>query len=400
MARWIAAPLGTSARPNTWASIGDSISAQGALAANSFTGLDESRRSWQAWANTALGQRLEPVVNYSVSGKRTDEMVTEQLPALLAANPKPTYCTVLGGTNDITAGRTPDQIIASLQTIITGLTSVGVRPIVGTITARTGLTATQLGYQMTVNRWIKQTAPTLGAVVVNWAAHLSNADGTPKTDVLADGLHPTVYGASLMGQALADVLRPLLPALDRLPSSNADSPVPNFLTNPMMTGTTGLVSTGGTGPAADGWRITGSAGAAYGATLSKVARTDGIPGEWQQAVITSGSVQIHQRVPASPIRWVVGDVIEAFMEYEHDGLPGATLFQATLEGSGANRSQSLVATGNDTYTGQLGSTPTKGVIRIPKVTVGATTTEVWLVAKVVGGTGTIRFGRAFLGKAL
>lgn len=389
----------TGIRPNTYASIGDSISAQGAPTSNSFSGLDSSRRSWQAWANVALAQRLEPVTSYAVSGKRIDQMLTEQLPQVLASSPRPGYCTVLGGTNDLTAGRTTEQIVTDLQVILTGLIGVGIRPIVGTILPRTGLTSAQTGVQMQVNRWIKQVAPRLGAVVVDWSTSLANADGTPKTNVLADGLHPTVYGASLMGQAFADAMRGLAPAVDRLPASNAESPLPNFLTNPLMLGTTGLVSTGGTGSVADGWRVTGAAGAAYTATLSKVARTDGIPGEWQQAVIASGSVQIHQRVPASPTRWAIGDVLEAFVEFEADAnLSGATRFEATLEGQGANRSQALVAVANDTYTGVVGAVPSRGVIRIPPVTVGASTTEVWLVIRVVGGTGTVRFGRCFLGK--
>lgn len=381
-------------RPNTWAAIGDSLSAQSVIGTNAQGGKESSRRSYHEWANVSLGQRLEPPAVFAVTGKQTDAMVTEQLPQVLDLSPRPAWCTVLGGTNDINNGRTAAQVIASLRELIEGLTGAGIRPIVGTITPRTGFTAGQLADQMQVNRWIKQVVPSLGAIVVDWSPFLANADGTPKTNVLQDGLHQTSYGASLMGQALASALTSAVAPADRLPASNAESPTPNILTNPLLTGTTGTLGTGATGQVATSWF-------GYGGTFSKVARTDGIPGEWQQVVPTADPAQIQMRVTSAMGRWVAGDTLEGFIEYELDAISGATNLEALINGISGASSTALRIIGGDTYTGPLTSIPTRGVIRVPPLTITDPTTEVWLIARVAGttdGTATVRFGRAFMGK--
>lgn len=389
------------ARPNTWASIGDSITAAANHATNSQGGLDGNRRSWQAHANIYLNQRLDPVVNYAVSGTRSDEALNSQLPQVLAMNPRPGYCAVMSGTNDINQGYTDTQVIASLTSIISQLLTANIRPIVGTITPRTGFAGAQITYHHKVNAWLRANVAKLGGILVDWNPILANSDGTPATNVLQDGLHPTPYGAALMGKVFYDAVKNAIPEAPKLPGSNAESPNPVLNTNPLMTGTTGTVASGGTGSAATSFKVAGAGGAAYTAALSKVARTDGVPGDWQQAVISGAtSVQVYQQI-TDLTRFAVGDTVYALIEFESDAdLSAATLFTGTLlaQGSAPRGSSTLTTIAGDTYTGPV-VVPNKGVLRTPNVVIPAGVTELWPLVKVSGGNGTFRVGRVSVLKA-
>lgn len=383
-----------SIRPNTWASIGDSISAR-AAALNGSGGSAVDRRSWQFWTNVILGQRLEPYVTYAVSGKRADEMVTEQLPTVLALSAKPGYCTVLGGTNDLIAGRTDTQIIASLQTIIDGLRGAGIRPVVGTILPRAGLTATQSKYLVRVNAWLRTYAPTVGAILVDWYGALADSAGAPVTNALAsDGIHPTVRGAVLMARAAAVVLSQIIPPVPRLPQSNLESPNPNILSTPMMTGTTGTKWDAGiTGSVATNWISRSSDGAAVTVAASKIVRTD-VPGEWQQLAQTAGAGVMHYQSVTDPTRYTAGDQLYGLVEVECDAdLSSATTFEVSLIGTGGQTSEAPKKVGDDAYSGAI-LAPVSGVYRTPTITAHSGLTDLRLRVQVIGGAATFRIGRA------
>ena len=125
--------------PNTWSSLGDSISARATPALNGGGGYDQDRMAWQHHANVCLGQRLEPVVSYAVSGKKSQQVIDEQLPQVLAS--PTTYCTILVGTNDLNDGLSASDVYTRLAIIIDALVTAGIRPIVGEITPRTGLSS-------------------------------------------------------------------------------------------------------------------------------------------------------------------------------------------------------------------------------------------------------------------
>jgi lysophospholipase L1-like esterase len=385
----------TLVRPSTWACIGDSISTRGIPALNGTGGYDEYRSTWQGWANLNLGQRLGTPTIFAVSGKQAFEVLSEQLPQVLAMNPKPAWCHVLVGTNDLNNGRTDVQIIADLTAIYTGLISAGIRPIAGTILPRTGLTGTKIDYHHKVNAWLRRYCPTKGIVLIDYFTPLTNVDGTPKTGVHVDGLHPTVYGAGLMGTAFAKSMSPLLPVLDRLPASNAESPKACLVSNPLMAGTAGVkYDAGGTGTMADSWTLRSGDGGAYTAVASKVARTDGIPGEWQQIAVSAGQAQVYQAVTDTS-RWITGDIVFGLIEFEADAnISTATSFNATVIQlpSGPNSSVFNASFPADNYAGGW-AIPTKGIIRTPPVTIAGTTTDLRLVFKIGGGTPTIRLGR-------
>lgn len=387
---------------NTWSSIGDSISAKGSYITNGSGGGDARDQSWQLWANTYLGQRLQPVVAYAVGGKTTGQMVDEQLPQVLA-NPT-TYCTLLGGVNDIYQGVTGDAIIENLRTMIRALVDAGIRPIVGEMTPVNGLNELRLGYLNQVNAWIRQVAPTLGAWVVAWAHALANADGSLKADAFVDDLHPSPYGADLMGRAFAKTLDGLIPRLDRLPASNLESPSVAIISNPMMIGTGGTVGAGGSGAVATSWMSGAWSGQSFSASASKVERTDGVPGEWQQFVLPEGTSAQLWQVCSTVSRWDAGDRFEVVVEVETDsdfGIASGAEVWALCQPSGR---VSVAFAISDASTQKsfprAGVLPTPPVVRTPPVTIPSGTTQVWALVRVKGAVGTIRIGRASLQKVV
>jgi len=84
-----------------------------------------------------------------------------------------------------------------------------------------------------------------------------------------------------------------------------------------MLGTSGtVVATGGSGSLASGYTLY-SQGSSNNFTLSKVARTDGVQGEWQQIVMNSGNVdgfKLQQNFFSGS--WTAGDTIRVSVEFQ------------------------------------------------------------------------------------
>lgn len=116
----------------TYAHIGDSLTDRNKLAGAGYT----KRRNnigWMHHVDAALGQRARSVANFAVGGAKTAVMLSTQLPQVLALSPRPTFVTVLGGTNNIFADDSVANITADLGAIYDALLAAGIRVIAGTI---------------------------------------------------------------------------------------------------------------------------------------------------------------------------------------------------------------------------------------------------------------------------
>lgn len=176
---------------------------------------------------------------------------------------------------------------------------------------------TKIAMMHDINQWIidycqgRYVDPDTGQVVVNtgrtpllvdWysiAADPStgkpvnclNSNGTIKTVtddplvLLADGTHPGQDLAHRMGHALAVVLDRIVPPLPVMATD--DSEPANLMPNPRCVGNSNGLATG---------YVISAVSGSITATPSKVARTDGVPGEMQQVAIgpgNTGAVQIY-----------------------------------------------------------------------------------------------------------
>jgi hypothetical protein len=208
--------------------------------------------------------------------------------------------------------------IANLTSIYQELTGAGILVVACTVSPTVNAnTASRKANLITINNWIREyAANNAGVVLCDWYLRLANpATGDPATNMTVDGVHPTQMGAFLMGQQLANTLTPLFPVRDPLPFSNAEL---NGSPNPCMVGATAGLATSTTLSSQSGTPTL---------TPSKVTRTDGVQGEWQQVVATGGTDSFWVQQQVSPnvgsTGLQVGDWVYLTAEVEIDA--GATM---------------------------------------------------------------------------
>jgi len=255
-------------------------------------------------ANLHLREGMILIAEAGVSGERTDQIL-----ARVSEVEGCEIVVVLAGTNDIFANRTVLQITDGLTAIYDALTSMGVAVVAaGHITPSNDYTATQRGVQVAVNNWISNYAQAASRMVlIPWAAPITDATtGGYSTGMSYDGVHPTSTGAAFMGRVLADALRPYVGAEAALTTSNADPT--NALTNGMMAGDSAGFATGYSNVSASSPVF----------TPRKRNRSDGVPGEWQEIDLTSGTVRLQCESAAAGTAWQVGDTVQALIELDTD----------------------------------------------------------------------------------
>lgn len=344
-------------------------------------------RGYVTTAMVLLRQRLEILSNGGVGGDRVDQMLA-RVDKLLALDPG--WLIGFGCINSINQGYSASSIITDLGKIFDKAAARGTRVIWGTdwISAGTDTTAKKQA-AATVNEWLRREAGRRpGFYLADYAAVMSDpVTGLPLAAYASDGLHQDGPGGFIMGQQLVKVLEPLLPPADRLTVSNADTT--NMLLNGMLTGD------GGTG------RATSWAGGTGGtATYSKVPRTDGFPGDWQQVVLVGASAtRLYQQVAAGGA-WAEGDRVFFECEFETDASGWtATQFYARLSLLGVSGTAPQYVSDDMNHAGVPGQTfrPTKGIFRTPVLRIHEGTTHIQAAIHLTGD-GTFRIARARVAK--
>jgi hypothetical protein len=239
-----------------------------------------------------------------------------------------------------------------------------------------------------VNEWLrKQVGVRRGFYLVDHqAVFVDPATGNPIAANASGGLHPDGIGPRVLADQLVKVLDPLIPKQDRLIASNDDKT--NLIANGMMVGGTTYATT---------W---GQNGTASQGVASKVARTDGFPGEWQQVAVTGGTdYSLRYRIAAGVAdSWVVGDVVyaECECEFETDAAGwAATEFNLNLVlfnvpvGTVIRAADMLHVNGAPASS----SRPASGIFRTPPLTIVAGNTHLELNVALKGSE-TYRIARA------
>jgi len=284
-----------------------------------------------AWANAQLGHRLKMAGNGGVPGD-TSEQVLARLDSLLAVPSD--IVSVHCGANDFSQGWAASRTITALTAIYAKVRASGRRLVVLTTMSRSTMNnAGGYAYLAIVNQFIKDYARKTPGVIL---ADISSAMTDPATGIpyispfhTADGTHPNAIGAQAMGRVLADALRPFFPAADVFSSNNND-PL-NYMRNACNLGTGGTIANGITGTPGTQWGLSASGGT-VDCAVSKVARTDGMPGEWTRLAI--GATNTANVVASGGVWWDLtgaaglkpGDVVTAAVEVRTTGLVGVSQF--------------------------------------------------------------------------
>ena len=394
--------------------------------------------------NAMLGWPFEIAAVLGYSGQSSAYILATGLPAVLALAPRPGRCIVLAGTNDAAPGgvsvSAPDATIATLKLIYAGLIAAGIEPEVCTLPPRNdaGMTTAIKRSIWQINRWIREYARANSYVCNDFYRRLVNptiggtsgwslaSDGVGAiSDTSTDQLHPSDYGAYLMGQEFAANHAWARPPSGSKPSGARDSAMmyvsgqtPNInggiIPNAAMSGNAGTIGGTATGQLANEWS-TQSATVPAGAgtiALSKVPKTDSF-GSWQQITILGGNagdvqgtyamrsdqdyVSAFGQVAAAGC-WKVGDLIFAQCSFEED----ATNWGGTAADTNCKlslRVQFFGASGTtDLWCGLDGTAVSKhrmpsGVLRTPTIAIPAGTTRLYLWV-YFRGRGTVRVSDA------
>lgn len=387
----VGAPAKTSGAPKLTA-IGDSITVPD-VGANFWAS------GYLSWANASLRHRFDRVgptpttFAWATAGQRTDQSIAAGQHTAAAASAADVVVVHLG-TNDVGFGTAVATIYANLRTIWTTLTAAGKTVVATTILPRSVdiADARVTGDLHALNHMIRTGVPTLPNVVLcDWAPLVMDpSTGGIAATYSADGLHPNSVGASVMGRVLGDRIESarLFPGIQTpyLPSAEVD-PV-TISPNPFMLGNNAGVANNVTAAAV---------GAPTSLVHSKVARTDGLPGEWQQFVVVAADPNADgvSYTKNATTKFAPGDVVVGVCEFETDPTGwNARHFALTVSALFSFAGTSDLSTPSGELSGMTASLRRlpSGVFVTPPLTVPADQQYVQLVADFKG-SGTARLGR-------
>lgn len=362
---------------------------------NFVSGTDSynSRQGYWTWANVLSGQRLTLLNNAGVFGQGTAQILARF--ATDVALYSPGWVVIMAGTNDVASTGTVASITANLASMIASASNIGAQVILCTIPPRSALTGGQKAVQVQCNRWIRAQGVLPGVTVIDvWQTLIDPATGQILAALTNDGIHVNDTGAQRIGRLMATVISQLVAPVDILGHSTDDPLL--LIANPNLTGTAGSLSTGVTGSVATSW-TTAPVGTST-VVASKVARTDGLPGEFQQYAVSQGGIVHSQVNNGLNTVWFPGVTsVYAVCEFQMDSgdtsLTNLRLqvqaYNASFQTTGQVEDFQFIA--GDTYAAE--SHVANGVLRTPTFLVPATTDLRILVAATYTGIGTIRFGR-------
>ena len=233
-----------------------------------------------AQANARLGQRMRLVKSYARSGFRTDEYLTDaNIESAIATDAR--WAFMYGIVNDAGQGFPKGDVFDNfVKPAVERLITAGISVVLFTEPGAEGFSANAASRAgvYAYNQKLRQYAETRssGGVYLFDLASLVLRQSVAGIDLIdamtTDGVHYTVNMGTIVGRALADFLRPLIPALPiRIASPGEASTAlqgfsnPGFMNQasagatPVATGFSGNVPVGTTGisvPA--GWTVAGS----------------------------------------------------------------------------------------------------------------------------------------------
>jgi lysophospholipase L1-like esterase len=349
------------------------------------------------WVNVLTRQRFKYYGPKGVFGSTSDTFVSR-----FDTNIKPLapgwIILTSPCSNDVASNASVATIQSRLTQYLDKCAAIGARVIICTIPPRNALNTAQRNVMSAVNRWIREQGQVRrGVYIVDaWQLLVDPANGGLRTGVASDGIHMNGLGAQRVGQAIANVVNSLTPPVDVL-GWGEDTDLQAVMVNPNLTGTTGTLNNGITGSVATSWKVGSITGAAVTATASKVARTDFMPGEWQQISITTGEgAQLQQDLIFANM--VAGTTyLDAMCEFQTDAdwanitqfYMSISFLDAGFAGVGGSTDLQWVA--GDTYD-TVNTRPASGVFRVPRVLVPAAATKATIPIQLKG-QGTFRVGR-------
>lgn len=378
--------------------------------------------SYLAWCRFFSNGRLNVLFDdvFATSGHTTTQMVADGFHTS-AKDADLDICVICAGSNDIFNSITADTTITNLGTMIDKVLESEATVVALAIPPRNSLTEAQADAHCKVNNWLRyQSIINPRIVYVDPRSRVADAGtGNYRTNyVLADGIHLSSTGARVYGKALWDAISGFVAPRDNLMSfyhdtyNASNNPNGNLLANGLMDGTGGNLRDDlfGTvsGSVATGWEMsTTNSNTTVNFTASKVARTDGVEGDWQQIAFSGTSPNAagySAFMSATPtVIPAIGTELEAMAEVQLDSsFTAVKALSLIILYVSANELSYDMFYYDEDYPNlvDLGDT-LSGVLRTPKLVIPAGTTSIRVRPGVVFEqnttiAATVRFGRTSL----
>jgi lysophospholipase L1-like esterase len=395
-------------------------------------------RNWQQanafWlqVNTLLNGRFDIVNNAGVAGDVIDDLITRfQTDVLNYAN-QASYLGLCIGVNDALLSQADvDAAVAKKIALVKSALSSGFSVFLIAQPLKNGLTGEQQFYHNQFNNrladWGEKTNNVLFInpwhVVVDTSTAANYEDGLWNPAYIQTNPHPNEAGAILVAGEIKKVIESSVPQHYRLPdaiwyTAGINGDYDNAVKNGGMFGSAGTTGTGASGSVADLWNVSRLNGAGIAATCSKVARTDGQPGEWQRIDLASAGadtdvIEMQQVMTLSDLNIAVGDEVYALIELNSSASSGylskvecvieqlkvttaIAFYIATGYVGGYNNTNARTA-----YAAADNDCSVNGVLRTDKFTIDAETDTMKFNIRVgtsTGGAGQVDIGRIVLRK--
>ncbi len=314
--------LDAARRPNVAVVIGDSISYTEPMGGNGYR-----PRLVDNWFNHLCIETEQRIKNggiYATPGATlAGTIANTHLPQVLALNPRPGFCFIFGGTNDVTSWSGSGSFAQSkttLKEMIAALTAVNIKPILVTLPPRSALYNPGT---IQWNTWLRRYAALSGLPLLDTNRALTSSAGVFRSfHSLGDSVHPSTIGhKAISAQAIDDRLWEHFQ-----PQVMRGSPGSGDLSNLFGSGTAAygmfLVDTNSDG-VADG--LTSSGTATF--DLDPVDAWDETKGQWQQIIRTTGQAGNATLTSAPLTGWTVGDTLAFSCRVDTVG------FNGTAEGA-------------------------------------------------------------------
>lgn len=246
-------------------------------------------------------QRALNTINAGIGGQ-TAAQILARITDITNATPRPTWCFVIAGFNDIPTASTASSIAGNVIQTIDALRVASVRPIICTIPPCNAWSAAQKKKALEMSSRLRDYATAHGDPVADLYSPLVDAStGGYLATMNVDNNHMSYKGARIVAASLVTALGSLFPA-NGVPLcgpnvAGADISIlinGNFIGDTNSDGVADNVQYG----------IVGGA-----ATPSLVA--DGSTGRnWQRVVVTTNPTAMSLTLPLPNSEWSVGDVVD------------------------------------------------------------------------------------------
>lgn len=195
---------------------------------------------------------------------------------------------ISAGTNDM-ASVAADTIAANRQALVDAFIAAGKLVILLPVLMRDDVSWTAASGYRKKCHYVNQKSRELAAsrrncFMFDWNEHwvdFNSTNGNPKAGYSPDGIHFSTLSAHAIGKKFGEFMARILPPGSRRVVAPDDiydaalNPLGNKTANPMLTGTSGIVSAPVTGSCADGYRVLRNTAIGCACAASKEVRADG-----------------------------------------------------------------------------------------------------------------------------